>query len=76
MAEIVLEIEKCNECPFVKTQPTETHDWFEDYVEDYFCGKNGRELAVWVERIWEIPDVPDWCPIRKEHEYDTLLCYW
>lgn len=65
MAEIVLEIEKCNKCPFVKRQPTETHDWFEDYAEDYICGKNGRELASWVERSWEIPDVPDWCPIRK-----------
>ena len=39
MAEIVLEIEKCNECPFVRTQPTETHDWFEDYAEDYLAFK-------------------------------------
>ena len=64
MAKIQIEIEKCNKCPFVKTRPTDTGDWFEDYAVDYFCGVNGKEIAGYIERDWEIPEVPDWCPYR------------
>ena len=70
MAKIIIEIDKCEQCPFVKKKNNETHDWFEDYAEvyDYICGVNEKEIACWVERPSEIPEVPDWCPILYKEE--------
>ena len=46
MAKIIIEIDKCEQCPFVKKKNTETYDWFEDYAEDYICGVNEKKLLV------------------------------
>ena len=69
MAIIGIEIEKCNKCPYVYTEPVLTGDSW-DHMEDYICTQNNQKIAGCVEWPSEIPPVPDWCPTRikqKEH---------
>ena len=67
MAIIGIEIEKCNKCPYVYTEPVLTGDSW-DHMEDYICTQNNQKIAGCVEWPSEIPPVPDWCPIRIKQE--------
>ena len=64
MAKIKLEydIEKCWDCPKCINKPTQTADSFEVAL-DYYCGVNNKEIAGYVEHGWEMPKVPNWCPL-------------
>ena len=64
MAKICLEIDKCSQCPFHYTTPVYTGDSW-DYMEDYICKKANKKITGAVEWQSEIPNVPDWCPIRE-----------
>lgn len=59
---IELEIEKCWNCPKCVNKPTQTFDSFE-VATDYYCGVNNMKIAEYVEHDWEMPEVPDWCPL-------------
>ena len=56
------EIEKCWDCPKCKNRPTETADSFE-VATDYYCGVNNEKIMGYVEYDWEMPFVPNWCPL-------------
>ena len=64
MAKIRIEydIEKCWDCPKCISKPTPTPDSFED-AYDYYCGVNNNKIVGYVEHDWEMPKVPDWCPL-------------
>lgn len=64
MAKIKLEydIEKCWDCPKCINEPTQTADSFEVAL-DYYCGVNNKKIAGYVEHGWEMPKVPNWCPL-------------
>lgn len=61
------EIEKCWDCPMCRNRLTETSDWFE-VAHDYFCGVNNREIMGYVEHDWEMPLVPEWCPLLVKEQ--------
>ena len=56
------EIQKCWDCPKCKNKPTETSDSFE-VATDYYCGVNNEKIMGYVEHDWEMPFVPNWCPL-------------
>lgn len=61
---IHLSIENCLECPYCKSKRHWTADSWE-HAEDYFCNlKNEKPIATYIEWPSEMPEVPDWCPIR------------
>ena len=64
MAKIRIEydIEKCWECPLCKNKSTVTADSFE-VAADYYCGVNNKKIIGYVEHDWEMPFVPNWCPL-------------
>ncbi len=68
MAKIVIEyeFEKCNKCPFVYTERTDTPDSFE-CATDYYCGALNRKIQGYVESYSELMEVPNWCPYSKEN---------
>ena len=59
---IVLEIENCTHCPFVRMIEAE-------YGYDIHCGKALRLVAEMVEYESELNDKtpPEWCPCRLEN---------
>ena len=61
MAQIVLDIGKCDTCPLHKSERTPTPDSFE-VAFDYYCGVNNRKIAGYIEKPGEMPEVPEWCP--------------
>jgi hypothetical protein len=63
MAKLLIEIDKCNKCPFVKCEGVYTQDSFECEC-NYKCGKNNRTIATYIEYNREMPEVPNWCPIK------------
>ena len=64
MDKIQIELENCLKCPFCKSRPTVTSDNFE-VAFDYYCGKNNdKSIMEYVERNWEMPKIPNWCPIK------------
>lgn len=67
MAKIRIEkdIKKCLECPMHDNEPTLTADSFE-VAMDYYCGVNGKKIMGYVEHDWEMPEVPDWCPLLSK----------
>lgn len=70
---IGFEIEKCNKCPFVKTELT----FGAGYAMDYICTKTNKRIVGYVEWDSEIPEVPEWCPCKieienKEEIYEKL----
>ena len=65
---ISIEIDKCNDCPFIK------HDciynaFFNVFKYRFYCGKVNTILAVHNNDI-NIPSIkiPDWCPCKIEEE--------
>ena len=61
---IHLSIKNCLECPYCKSERHWTSDSWE-HAYDYFCGINyDKSIATYIERPSEMPDVPDWCPLR------------
>ena len=68
---ISIEIRHCGECPYHTTQRHYTSDSFE-MAFDYYCtkvqtpDKGNKQIASYIERDWELPSVPDWCPILDE----------
>jgi hypothetical protein len=63
MAKLLIEIDKCYECPFVKCERAYTPDSFE-YEWNYKCGRNDETIATYIEYNREMPEVPNWCPIK------------
>ena len=62
MAEIIIEIKDCSQCPNFKRERVYTEDSFEEGY-DWFCGKNeNKKIAGFVEWRDKTP-IPDWCPI-------------
>lgn len=62
---IQYEIKKCSECPKCISKPTPTPDSFEE-AYDYYCSlNNNKKIVGYVEHDWEMPEVPDWCPLIK-----------
>lgn len=59
---IGFEIEKCDKCPFVKTELT----FGGGYAMDYICTKTNKKIVGYVEWDHEIPEVPEWCPCKIE----------
>lgn len=66
MTVIVLrqEVDTCWDCQFCDSKRHYTDDWFE-MAFDYFCKRNGKNIAGYVERKSEMPEVPQWCPLRE-----------
>lgn len=64
MAKIRIEhdIEKCWDCPKCISKLTPTPDSFEE-AYDYYCGVNNNKIVGYVDHDWEMPEVPDWCPL-------------
>lgn len=61
---IHLSIKNCTECPYHKSKRHWTSDSWE-HAYDYFCQINfNKPIATYIEWPSEMPDVPDWCPLR------------
>lgn len=74
---ICMEIETCKECHFCIEERHWTSDSWE-HVYDYFCEltpsiarnrgitmvKNNKKIAGYIEWDSEMPNVPNWCPLR------------
>jgi hypothetical protein len=58
---IVIEIENCSQCPYVKR-------YCAKYGSDIYCRKAQRTVAEMVEYVSELNDKtpPVWCPCRLE----------
>lgn len=68
MAQIVLEIVNCRQCPHFKTANQWSSDGW-DKMEDWVCDKNNKIIQESVEWHEESKiDVPDWCPIKLNEE--------
>ena len=67
MAKIKLEydIKKCWDCPKCTSEPTQTADSFE-VAFDYYCGVNNKKIAGYVEHNFDMPEVPNWCPLSSK----------
>lgn len=66
MAKIIIDIETCRGCPFLKTgMGYSTDGW--DTVHDWYCGNmTNKRIAEAVE--WnEKPAIPTWCPSSVEN---------
>lgn len=64
MTKIVIELENCADCPFSIVKPYPTSDSWEE-ADSYYCSKtNNRKIAEYIERLSEMPEVPEWCPHR------------
>ena len=66
MTEIVLSIKNCAKCPYVDKTLYPTEDSWEEAYNFYCTKTNNKKIAEYVEWHEELPDVPDWCPIRKD----------
>lgn len=69
MTRIVVEIKKCDKCPFVESSRTVGAG----FALDYFCTKmrspetgEMKKIAGYVEWDREMPTVPDWCPVKLD----------
>lgn len=67
MSEIIFteKVSRCDNCPAVETEKTPSAGM----ATDYYCTatKKRRKIAGYIE--WEnreMPDIPKWCPFRKE----------
>ena len=55
---------RCDECPLHYTERTQGAG----YAFDYHCKAcNGKKIVGYVEWDSEIPEIPEWCPYRKEN---------
>ena len=65
MTKILLEIENCTGCPFLKRRRVNTScSW--DKTEDWFCEKSNDRLITENIMMWggDVPKIPDWCKIK------------
>ena len=64
MTKIVIDIERCNKCPFFTTEnPWSSDGW--DHMEDWICKKENKTISKSVEWYDERHiDIPEWCPIK------------
>lgn len=89
MAKLTLEVKDCQDCPNCKRTKYYTEDSWE-HAEDFWCtlvaadntkdrdpqrhGMVYKKIAGYVEWRKEMPEVPEWCPIRsKEERYSDYL---
>lgn len=56
------EIEKCWHCPMYRSEQVQSPDKFEMSF-NYICKVANRVVAENVGHEWEMPLVPDWCPL-------------
>ena len=66
MANIIVHIKTCKECPYFEISNVSSTDGF-DRGEDWKCKKTNKMISTFVE--WHEENkvkVPDWCPIRVE----------
>lgn len=65
---IVLEIENCLGCPFLKQERFYSGDSFEAPSYDWYCKKSGnKKIRGYVEWHEEKKiKIPDWCEIKVE----------
>ena len=61
---IVIEIDKCSECPFWDSERVYTGDSFEMGFK-WTCKKAKRQIACFVETFDKTP-IPEWCPCKIE----------
>jgi hypothetical protein len=67
---IILHLENCEACPYVKTERTKGAG----YAIDYFCTRmDGKPVSVYMEIPSDMKPVPDWCPIALNTTEDTML---
>ncbi len=72
MAKIQIEVKSCMDCPYHTAKRHYTSDSFE-MAFDYFCTEvvikadkaetEYKQVASYIEREREMPDVPEWCPL-------------
>lgn len=66
MAEIIIEIDNCKQCPYFKTDNRWSSDGFDEMV-DWICSKKNEKIQGSVEWHEESEiQIPDWCPILKK----------
>lgn len=68
MAKIELEIERCNQCPFFKTENQWSSDGWDNMV-DWMCAKLDPKKKIQGAVEWHEElkiKVPEWCPIKTQ----------
>ncbi len=64
MANIVVEIKSCKQCPYFKTSNPWSSDGFDSMV-DWMCTKADKKIQGAVEWYEERKiEIPDWCPAK------------
>lgn len=69
---VLIEVGRCDECPFVELIRT----MGAGHAYDYYCKANKKfpkMIAYYVEYDSEIPPVPEWCPFKKKEEKDEIM---
>ena len=67
LAEVVIPVGRCDECPLCLTKRTPRAG----YAFDYFCkAMHNKQIDHYVEYNDELRAVPEWCPFRKENSDD------
>ena len=64
---IIIEVERCFECPFCSSK----HTMNAGDAYDYWCNKTKypTKIASYVEYMSEFPkEIPSWCPFRKAEQ--------
>ena len=62
LAEVIIKVARCDECPYCKTKRT----MGAGDAYDYLCGaKRNKLITGYVEYMSELGPVPDWCPFYK-----------
>ena len=63
MAQIILDIETCLECPYLNSEKSKADEKLKD-TRDYYCFKmTPRKFIAGCIYEREMPKVPEWCPI-------------
>lgn len=70
MSKIVIEINKCDECPFVKVERT----WNAGLAYDYNCTKANKQIDSYIESPSELRPVPNWCPCLLKKKAFCINC--
>lgn len=67
--DIIIKVQKCNECPFSKTERTQGAG----YAIDRFCGPmSNKKVGGYIEWERDEPCVPEWCPYRNKKDLGEL----
>lgn len=62
---VCYEVDKCCKCPFVRARLMKVSD-AKNLAFDYECKLNDKKIAGFIERLSEMPDIPDWCPLQEK----------